>query len=69
MKILSMICPRLSENRKSFFPARKTNLSQSQKFVSSKQKNRLSAKTTPAKISCHTVFNAERLKDGKFQAR
>ena len=34
MEILSMICPGFYENRKNFFPARKTNLSQSQKLVS-----------------------------------
>ena len=55
-----MICPGLSENRKNFFPARKTNLSRSQKKIAYPQKQ------TPAKISCHTVFNAERMKDGKF---
>ena len=59
-----MICPGLSE--KIFFqqenpicPSRKNQFRQNKKIA-------FSQKQTPAKISCHTVFNAERMKDGKF---
>ena len=52
---------------KFFFPARKTNLSQSQNQFLKNKKNGLSENTNSRKnLVPHGTFNGERMKDGKF---
>ena len=61
-----MTCPGPSENNKIFSQQEKPICpSHKNQFLQNK-KIAFPQKQTPVKISCHTIFNGERIKEGKF---